>query len=369
MNSPVRKLERRATTLERGSVATRESAEWHALLTRDARWDDKLFYAVITTGVYCRPSCGARTPKPENVRFFATRSEAERAGFRACKRCKPELPPLAQRNVERIAAACRMIEESATQPSLSELAEAAELSPHHFHRMFKTITGLTPKAYADARRGDRVRQALHAGSNVTRAAFAAGFNSTGRFYEQSRALLGMTPTRFRRGAPHTRIEFALGRCSLGALLVASSERGVCAILLGDSQSALRADLARRFPKAELVSAAPGFQTQVAEVVRLIEAPRTALGLPLDVRGSVFQERVWQALREIPAGETRSYSELAQQLGTPKAARAVAQACANNPAAVAIPCHRVLRGDGSLAGYRWGLLRKEKLLAREKQNKT
>jgi AraC family transcriptional regulator of adaptative response/methylated-DNA-[protein]-cysteine methyltransferase len=344
-------------------------AHWQALVERDARWDGKLFYAVITTGVYCRPSCGARLPKPEHVRFFATRSAAERAGFRACKRCKPELPPLAERNAAQIAQACRMIDACATPPSLSELARTVSLSPYHFHRVFKAVTGLTPKAYADARRGARVREALSAGHNVTRAAFAAGFNSTGRFYEQSEALLGMTPSHFRGGAPHTRIQFALGRCSLGQLLVASSERGVCAILLGDNARVLREDLARRFAKAELVPADESFQSQLAEVVRLIEAPGRAFRLPLDLRGTVFQERVWRALREIPPGETLSYGALAQKLGMPKAVRAVAQACAQNPAAVAIPCHRAVRADGNLSGYRWGLARKQELLAREAQKKA
>jgi AraC family transcriptional regulator of adaptative response/methylated-DNA-[protein]-cysteine methyltransferase len=348
-----------------GARLRASSAHWKAVVARDARFDDKLFYAVLTTGVYCRPSCGARLPKRENVRFFATRAEAERAGYRACKRCKPELPPLAQRNATQIEEACRMIEQSATPPNLAQLARAAQLSPYHFHRTFKAVTGLTPKAYADGCRAQRVQAALSQGDNVTRAAFAAGFNSTGRFYEQSQARLGMTPSRFREGAPELRIQFALGRCTLGALLVASSERGVCAILLGDDAAALRADLACRFPKAELVSAELGFQKLVTEVVGLIEEPARGFSLPLDLRGTVFQERVFRALRDIPPGETVSYSELSRRLGMPKAVRAVARACAANPLAVAIPCHRVVREDGSLAGYRWGLARKQALLARER----
>jgi AraC family transcriptional regulator of adaptative response/methylated-DNA-[protein]-cysteine methyltransferase len=370
MNLAVKKIVAPLKVEARGSAREQDSARvrahWTALLERDARWDDKLFYAVVTTGVYCRPSCGARLPKRENVRFFATRAAAEGAGFRACKRCKPEAPPLAQRKTAQIAQACRLIEQSATPPRLLELARSAGLSAYHFHRLFKAVTGLTPKAYADARRGARVRKALREGDNVTRAAFAAGFNSTGRFYEQSQALLGMTPSRFRSGAPHTHIHFACGRCSLGALLVASSERGVCAILLGDDERQLREQLALRFPKAELTVADKGFHRQVSAVVRLIEAPDREFKLPLDVRGTVFQERVWQALRAIPAGTTLSYGELAVRLGAAKAVRAVARACAENPAAVAIPCHRVLRGDGSLAGYRWGIERKRALLARERK---
>jgi AraC family transcriptional regulator of adaptative response/methylated-DNA-[protein]-cysteine methyltransferase len=345
-------------------AAADERARWQAVVARDASFDDRFFYAVETTGVYCRPSCGARLPKRENVRFFATRAQAERAGFRACKRCKPNAAPRAARESARIAAACRAIEQSDTPPRLSELAQIAGLSPYHFHRLFKATTGLTPKAYADAHRAERVRSALHAGDNVTRAAFAAGFNSTGRFYAEARARLGMTPSQFRDGAPRSMIQFAFGRCSLGTVLVASSSEGVCAILLGERVEALRADLARRFPKAQLVAAEPDFQRRVSEVVRLIETPARAFSLPLDVRGSAFQERVWRALREIPAGQTLSYGELARKLDVPKAARAVARACADNPLAVAIPCHRVVRGDGGLGGYRWGLARKEKLLQRE-----
>ena len=317
-----------------------------------------------TTGVYCRPSCAARLARPENVRFHATPEVAERAGFRPCKRCQPNQPSRAEQHAGKVAEACRRIEREEAAPTLNQLAQDAGLSVPYFHRIFKALTGVTPHEYASAQRDARLRRELATGASATSAIYAAGFNSNSRFYARSNQLLGMTPSSYRRGGSQATIRFAIGECSLGSILVAQSERGVCAILLGDDPDALARDLQDRFPEANLVGADSEFESLVAQVVGFIEAPAVGLTLPLDVRGTAFQQRVWQALQEIPAGTTATYSEIAQRLGHPKSVRAVAQACAANPVAVAIPCHRVVRLDGALAGYRWGVERKRALLARE-----
>jgi AraC family transcriptional regulator of adaptative response/methylated-DNA-[protein]-cysteine methyltransferase len=270
-----------------------------------------------------------------------------------------------EQHAARVIEACRIIEKSETVPALDELARSVGLSPYHFHRVFKETTGLTPKAYAAAHRERRVRSRLARGGKVTDAILDAGYNSSGRFYEKAGETLGMTPTRFRAGGAGADIRFAIGECSLGAILVARSERGVCAILMGDDPDALARELQDRFPKANLIGGDAQFERQVAQVVGFVEAPGAGLDLPLDVRGTAFQKRVWQALRRIPAGKTVSYTELAKRIGAPKSVRAVAGACAANPIAVAIPCHRVVRNDGGLSGYRWGVERKRALLAREK----
>lgn len=344
--------------------AVARDPRWAAVVARDKRADDTFFFSVKTTGVYCRPSCGARTPRPENVAFHRSAEEAERAGFRPCLRCEPDQRPLAARHAETVAALCRIIEQSATPLSLDALARRAGMSAWHLHRVFKSVTGVTPKGYAAARRAERVRAALDAKGSVTEAMLDAGYNSSGRFYESSNAALGMTPTRYRKGGDGEEIRHAVGLCSLGTVLVAATARGVCAILLGDDPEALARDLSRRFPRARIVDADAGFAQTVAAVVALVEGPRADLSLPLDVRGTAFQRRVWEALRAIPAGSTTTYAALAAKLGAPKSVRAVAQACAANALAVAIPCHRVVRGDGALAGYRWGLSRKRALLDRE-----
>ena len=337
---------------------------WNAVRQRQARPDDAFFYAVSTTGVYCRPTCGARTPLRKNVRFFDDTAAAERAGFRACKRCKPNEAAPSARQAELIAKACRTIEQAETMPQLAELASAAGLSRFHFHRLFKRITGLAPKAYANAVRAKRVRAALPASGSVTAAIYDAGFNSNGRFYAQSDAALGMTPSRYRAGGAGTEIRFAIAQCSLGAVLVAATERGVCAITLGDDPEALLQDLQDRFPRAHLTGGDTAFERTVATVVGFVEAPAAGLDLPLDLKGTSFQLRVWQALRAIPAGQTTTYAEIARRLGIPKACRAVGAAVAANPVAVAVPCHRVIRSDGHLSGYHWGVERKRALLARE-----
>lgn len=265
-----------------------------------------------------------------------------------------------------IAAACRQIEASDGLPELGELAAQAGLSPWHFHRVFKAATGLTPRSYANARRAEKVREQLLQGKSVTETLYASGFNSSGRFYEAANGMLGMSPTAFRAGGSKASIHFALAQCSLGAVLVACSERGVCAILLGDEPQALLDDLQRRFPKATLVGGDADFEAIVAKVLGFIEAPRAGLDLPLDIRGTAFQQRVWQALARIEPGTTASYAEVAASIGAPNAVRAVAGACAANALAVAVPCHRVVRTDGGLSGYRWGVERKRELLARERQ---
>jgi AraC family transcriptional regulator of adaptative response/methylated-DNA-[protein]-cysteine methyltransferase len=337
---------------------------WAAVLARDPHADGTFYYAVRTTGVYCRPSCASRRAKPEHVLFFGTRAAAEQAGFRACLRCRPDQPPLAAQHAEKVAAACRQIEAAERPPSLAELARAAKLSPFHFHRVFRAITGLTPKAYAAAHRAKRVRTELRRSATVTAAIFDAGFESGGQFYASSTRLLGMRPSDYRAGGRDTQIRFAIGQCSLGAILVARTAKGICAILLGENADSLVRELQDRFAQAQLIGGDAEFEQWVAKVVGLVEQPAVGLDLPLDVRGTAFQMRVWQALMQIPSGSTASYTEIARRIGAPKSTRAVAQACAANPLAVAIPCHRVVRTDGALSGYRWGVARKRALLDRE-----
>ncbi|HZV98515.1 MAG TPA: bifunctional DNA-binding transcriptional regulator/O6-methylguanine-DNA methyltransferase Ada [Methylophilaceae bacterium] len=343
---------------------TEQDPRWVSVLRRDTAADGQFYYSVKTTGVYCKPSCAARPARPEHVRFHGTREEAELAGFRPCKRCKPEQPPLTQQQAVMVAGICRLIEQAETVPNLEALAAHAGLSIYYFHRVFKAITGLTPKAYTAAHRVKRIRNELERSGSVTEAIFDAGYNSNSRFYEKSNQVLGMTPSDYRAGGANTEIRFAIGECSLGAILVASSAKGVCAILMGDDPNALVQDLQDRFPRANLVGGDSEYEQLVAKVVGFIETPAIGLDLPLDVRGTAFQQRVWQALREIPAGSTASYTEIANRIGLPQAVRAVAGACAANALAVAIPCHRIIRNDGALSGYRWGVERKRALLERE-----
>lgn len=356
-------MSRKSETLATQTLA---DPRWAAVLARDSGADGRFVYSVGTTGVYCRPSCGARAPRPENVRFHPTSADAERAGFRPCKRCRPDQPPLAERHAALVAALCRQIETAETAPSLEALAQSAQMSIYHLHRLFKAVTGVTPKAYAAAHRARKVREELGRRASVTEAIYAAGYGSSGRFYAESDRRLGMTPRSYRAGGADTTIRFAVGECSLGAVLVAASPRGVCAILLGDDPDVLARDLQDRFPKAELVGGDAEFERWVAKVVGFVEAPKSGLDLPLDVRGTAFQQRVWRALQEIPAGTTASYAEIARRIGAPAAVRAVGSACAANALAVAIPCHRVVRNDGGLSGYRWGVERKRALLGRESE---
>jgi len=341
-------------------------ARWAAVQGRDRGADGVFYYSVRTTGIYCRPSCGARPALRANVAFHASCLDAESAGFRPCLRCKPDQPPLPERQAQLVAEACRLIDATEDSLDLDAVARAVGMSRFHFQRVFKTHAGVTPKAYAAARRAGRVRAALLDAGSVTDAVYAAGFNSSSRFYAGSEAMLGMAPSRFKAGGAGEEIRFAVAACSLGAILVAATGRGICAVLMGDDPEPLVRDLQDRFPKAHLIGADAGFERTVAQVIGLVEAPRIGLDLPLDVRGTAFQQRVWAALRAIPAGETVSYTELAQRIGSPAAVRAVAGACAANPVAVAIPCHRVVRNDGGLSGYRWGIERKAALIAREKK---
>jgi len=352
------------TRSEMLAAQTVSDPRWAAVVARDAAADGTFFYSVKTTGVYCKPSCAARAARAENVAFHASAAEAERAGFRPCKRCKPDQPSRAQQHAEVVARLCRYIEEAETPPTLDELAARAGMSVFHLHRVFKDVTGVTPRAYAAAHRAKRMKNELDRDASVTDAIFGAGYNSSSRFYENAGDVLGMTPTAYRAGGANTEIRFAIGECSLGSILVACSERGICAISLGDDPDVLARDLQDRFPQARLIGDDPQFAALVARVVGLVEAPGVGLDLPLDVRGTAFQRRVWEALREIPAGSTASYAQIAEKIGAPKSVRAVAQACGANRIAIAIPCHRVVRQDGHLSGYRWGVQRKRELLARE-----
>lgn len=353
-----------STNTETLAAARVRDSRWTAVTTRDASADGTFFYSVRTTGVYCRPSCSSRAARPENVEFHASVADAQRAGFRPCRRCKPDQLPLAEQHAAIISELCRLIENAEQPPTLEQLAQRAGLSAFHLHRTFKAITGVTPKQYATAHRTRRIKSELSRASTVTEAIYGAGYNSNGRFYEQSNDVLGMTPTAYRAGGANTKIRFAIGECSLGSILVAASELGVCAILIGDDPDALARDLQDRFPRAQLHGGDAPFEQLVAQVVGFVEAPALGLDLPLDVRGTAFQQRVWQALREIPPGTTASYAQIANRIGAPKAVRAVGGAIAANPIAVAIPCHRVIRTDGSLSGYRWGVERKRALIERE-----
>jgi AraC family transcriptional regulator of adaptative response/methylated-DNA-[protein]-cysteine methyltransferase len=345
-----------------------DDPRWAAVVARDPAADDQFVYAVKTTGIYCKPSSASRLPKPENVEFFATAKAAEAAGYRPSTAANQTT--LAAAHASLVAQACRTIEQADTPPNLADLAKSARMSPFHFHRVFKEVTGITPKGYASAHRGRRMRERLN-GSNasITSAIYDAGFNSNSRFYEASDRMLGMRAKDYRAGGANAAIRFAVGQSSLGSILVAQSERGVCAILLGDDPEKLVRDLQDQFPRADLIGGDAGFEKLVAQVVGFVEAPQRGLKLPLDLQGTAFQERVWQALRKIPVGTTASYADIAKRIGKPKAVRAVAQACGANHLAVAIPCHRVVRRDGDLSGYRWGVDRKRELLEREKRSKT
>jgi AraC family transcriptional regulator of adaptative response/methylated-DNA-[protein]-cysteine methyltransferase len=341
-----------------------DDPRWARLVARDRSADGLFWYSVATTGIYCRPSCPSRTANPKNVLLHATLSEARATGFRPCKRCNPDGRSADEKNGALVAKACRLIESSDEGLSLGALASAAGRSPSHFHRLFKSITGLTPKEYADTHRATRIREGLMKNTSITEAIYDAGFNSSGRFYEKSNELLGMTPTQYRAGGANEEIRFAVGQSTLGAILVASSKKGIAAILLGNDPDKLVRELQDRFPKAKLIGAEKDYEMLIARVVGFIEAPGQGLSLPLDIRGTAFQQRVWRALQEIPAGKTLSYAEIAKKIGSPKSVRAVAGACAANNIAVAIPCHRVVRNDGSLSGYAWGVERKRALIAKE-----
>lgn len=345
-----------------------DNARWQAVVGRDPAADEHFWFAVRTTAVFCRPSCGARTPRRENVAFYASREAARADGYRPCKRCRPDEAPAAERHRAFVRDACARIDAAEAPVPLAELAAPSGLSEAYFHKLFKRLVGVTPRQYAIARRNARVGEALRDGESVTAAIYAAGFGGNSRFYAQSTERLGMTPREYRRGAPGQALRYASAACWLGRVLVAATARGVAAILLGDDEAALRRELAERFPGARLEAAEPGsdYARWLDAALACVDAPDGAGALPLDVTGTAFQERVWRALRDIPAGETASYGQVAAAIGAPDSARAVARACASNPVAIAIPCHRVVRADGAPGGYRWGAERKRRLLEHERR---
>lgn len=336
---------------------------WQAVCERDTRADGQFIFAVLTTGICCRPSCRSRRALRENVRFYPDVATAQAEGFRPCKRCQPEKTDPQQQKVEKVAAACRLLEQE-TPITLEALARQLAISPFHFHRLFKSVTGMTPKAWQQAWRARRLREALGQGAKITDAVISAGFPDSSSYYQQADAALGMTARQFRRGGVDIDITWVCGDGSLGRCLVAESERGVCAVLPGEDDALLHAELASLFPNARLHPGDEIFRQRVAQVFSHLDDHRQPFSLPLDLRGTAFQLQVWQALRQIPAGETRSYRQVAQSIGHPRAVRAVASACAANKLALLIPCHRVVREGGALAGYRWGTARKALLLARE-----
>ena len=341
-----------------------DQCRWDAVKARDAGAAERFFYAVKTTGVYCRPGCSSRPPKRINVEFFDSAAEAQRAGYRPCKRCRPEGPSNADKTTQLVERACRMIERADGPATLAELAAKAAISAGHFQRLFKGIVGLTPRQYAATHRTQRFRAGLRAGDSVTAAIYSAGYGSSSRAYEGVTCRLGMSPSEFRNGAPQQAIRYAAAKCSLGFVLVASTDKGICAIELGDDRDALAAQLRDKFPKAEVRLAGKDFASTVDAVVAMLGNPSRGLNLPLDIQGTAFQQRVWTALQDIAPGQTVPYAEIAERIGSPTAARAVAAACASNCLAVAVPCHRVVRADGNVSGYRWGVDRKRELLRRE-----
>ena len=340
-----------------------DAARYRAFTTRDTNAEGHFIIAVKTTGIYCRPGCPARPPKIENVEFFDDIAGARKAGYRACLRCKPDEPAQGAKIARVVTEACRKLERDEEVPSVASLAKAAGFSEGRFHKLFKQATGLSPKQYVLAKRVEKFRDRLKGGETVTAALYDAGFNASSRAYEASRRL-GAKPRDVKSGGATLTLKAAVARCSLGFVGIAMSERGLCALAFGDSAKAAREAVQERFPKAQLIDADGALSGAIARVVALVEEPAGAFDLPLDIRGTAFQERVWQALRKIPAGETRSYAAVAKTIGEPSATRAVANACGANKIAVAIPCHRVVASDGAIGGYAFGVKRKKVLLAKE-----
>ena len=349
------------------NAALSREARYAAIAMRDRSQDGAWYYAVRTTGVFCKPSCGARLAKRANVSFHTSIADAVAAGFRACKRCRPDAIDT-DVHAAVVTAACRMIDQSlqtdGSVPSLDALAQHTGYSPFHLHRIFRAATGLTPRAYGAASRARLLRQRLDDSDTVSQAMHGAGYSSSSRFYETSTKRLGMTPSRAKRGGIGETVRYAISATSLGAILVGATAKGVCSIQLGDDPHALVRAFEARFAGATLVADDPDFADTVSKVVDFVESPHGALDLPLDIRGTAFQERVWAALTAIAPGLTKTYADVANAIGSPKAVRAVAAACAANELAIAIPCHRVIRSDGAIAGYRWGAQRKSVLLKRE-----
>ena len=350
---------------EFGETASSDEARWLAVQERDASQDGSFVFAVATTGIYCRPSCPARRPKRENVRFFADPDAAERAGFRACRRCRPRETDSA--TVDLVRRACRLIDDWTDGPvRLAALAESLGVSKYHLQRTFRRHLGISPRAYGESLRLARLKAGLRAGDTVTGALYDAGYGSSSRLYEKASSALGMTPGAYRRGGRGARVAYAIVGCPLGRLLVAATELGACVVALGDDDAALEGQLRRELPNAELRRDDAAVRDLVDALLGELRGEGALTEAPLDVAGTAFQREVWTALRQIPIGATRTYADLARSLGRPTAARAVARACATNPVALLVPCHRVVRGDGGLGGYRWGLDRKRALLEAERE---
>ncbi|RMP07687.1 ADA regulatory protein [Pseudomonas syringae pv. persicae] len=354
-------MENMKGTLKARAPRTEEDPRWEILLNRRSGAGADFVYGVLTTGIYCKPGSPSKLPRPENVVFFSSASEAEAAGFRPSRRTGSDQQSVDLKHASAVSEACRLIDTCDSMPNLAALAEKVGMSSFHFHRTFKKLTGLTPKAYSVASLRSRVKVELSHDVTITSALYEAGFNSNSRFYEASQKMLGMKPSEYRAGGTNVDIRFALGESSLGSILVARSPKGICAISLGDDPNVLVEKFQDQYPNANLIGGDEEFEQLVSQVVGFVESPATGLALPLDIRGTVFQERVWQALRDIPAGSTATYTDIATRIGMPSAVRAVANACGANTLAVAIPCHRVVRSDGALSGYRWGVERKRKLL--------
>jgi AraC family transcriptional regulator of adaptative response/methylated-DNA-[protein]-cysteine methyltransferase len=350
-----------------GNNRLAEAEQWQAVLERDTHFDGVFVYGVRSTGIYCRPSCASRKPAPQQVVFFAVPELAERAGFRPCQRCQPHQSPAADPQVEMVREACRLLRESANTPlTLDQLGRQVGSSPHHLQRVFKKVMGISPRQYADTCRVGKLKANLKDGNSVTEALYDAGYGSSSRLYEQASQQLGMTPANYQRGGPGRQIAYTIAESPLGLLLVAATQRGVCAVSLGDDAGALLDTLKQDYPAAEIRQDDAALGKWVRAMLEHLSGRLPHPGIPLDIRATAFQRLVWDELRRIPYGETRSYSEIAQAIGQPKAARAVAHACSQNPAAVVIPCHRVVRQGGDLGGYRWGIGRKEALIAQERE---
>ena len=337
--------------------------QWQHVVARDARQDGRFVFAVRTTGVYCRPSCPSRRPRRESVEFFANPQQAERAGYRACLRCKPTQVSAQEQAVTK---ARKLLDEAEGVMTLAELSERVGVSPFYLQRLFKRATGLSPREYQSARRMHHVKHGLRRGDDVTTAVYDAGFGSPSRFYEKATQHLGMTPGKYRKGGDGVAVRYAIAPTSLGRVLVAATPLGLCAVRFGEDAAALERELRQEFHAATIVRDDASMKPYLEPLLANLRGERATIDLPLDVRATAFQQKVWEALRRIPSGETRTYAEVAEEIGDANAVRAVARACASNPVAVAVPCHRVIRSDGELAGYRWGLDRKQKLLNRERR---
>lgn len=341
---------------------------WQAVKANDVRFDGAFVLGVKTTGIYCKPSCRARLPKRENVAFYESCGTAESNGFRACLRCRPKTANAVDPQVESILRACRLIDEY-EQFSLDDLGAELKLSPSHLQRTFKEIIGVSPKKYAEAKQMERFKEGIRGGGDVVTAMYDAGYGSSSRLYEKASENLGMTPATYKKGGKGMKIEYTIADCELGKILVARTERGICSVTFGDDDAGMHDGLAKEFPNAEIAEEAENLGSSVRAILDYLAGKNKRLVLPLDLQATAFQMQVWDFLKKIPYGETRSYSEIAEQIGDKKKVRAVAQACAKNRIAVVIPCHRVIASDGKLSGYRWGIDRKKQLLDREKENAT